>query len=167
MIIIKSIYANDISSSDKNEELKIFKYFLSYCDTINEKIIDKKEELKEKMKKEFFDSSFEEEVYSKLIFIVEKLNLFLQTQYEVGSKKIDIVILDKNNRVLLGIEVDGWKYHSKPEKVLEDIYRQQFLESRGYVIYRISEVEWKLNKEIVLGEINTILLQELNIENYY
>lgn len=167
MIIIKSIYANDISSSDKNEELKIFKYFLSYCDTINEKIIDKKEELKEKMKKEFFDSGFEEEVYSKLIFVVEKLNLFLQTQYEVGSKKIDIVILDKNNRVLLGIEVDGWKYHSKPEKVLEDIYRQHFLESRGYVIYRISEVEWKLNKEIVLGEINTILLQELNIENYY
>lgn len=162
MIIVKSIYANDIANSEKNEELKIFKYFLSYCDDIDSNISERRQELKEKMKKEFFDSGFEEEVYSNLIFIVEKLNLFLKTQYEVGSKKIDIVIIDGNNHVLLGIEVDGWKYHSKPEKILEDIYRQQFLESRGYIIYRISELEWKLNKEIVLSEINTILLQRIN-----
>ena len=37
--------------------------------------------------------------------------------------------------------------------MVEDIYRQQFLESRGYKIFRVLEFEWKYNRDLVLNEL--------------
>ncbi len=157
MIILKSLYAADINTaSTKNQNLILFKNFIEFLDN-NEKI---KKELYlnqiNKLNNEYynFDSDFEQEVFMYIKPMVQKKNLILDTQYEVGSKKIDIVIIDPNSQeVILGIEVDGWKYHSKPIKMVEDIYRQQFLESRGYKIFRVLEFEWKYNRDLVLNEL--------------
>jgi very-short-patch-repair endonuclease len=41
---------------------------------------------------------------------------------------------------MLGIEVDGYRYHSGFEKMIKDIERQKFIEAKGYPIYRITEI---------------------------
>ena len=66
----------------------------------------------------------------------------IETQFPVDSYRIDIALLDKEtNKFLLGIEVDGSKYHSSFEQKSRDKERQDYIESKGYKIIRISEFE--------------------------
>lgn len=150
MIAIKSLKASQINDTS-NENLLVFKKFILFLDEI-----DKINKIDEKFKTDdkSFDSGFEEEVYNFIKKDIYNRDLYLDTQYPVGSKKIDIVILDENKeKVLLGIEVDGWKYHKGSKKKFEDIERQRFLEARGYKIFRVLEYEWKFDKEWVKSSI--------------
>ncbi|MDE6429446.1 MAG: hypothetical protein K2K18_02980, partial [Malacoplasma sp.] len=143
MIILKSLSASEIANNT-NENLQVFKKFIAFLDNIA--MVNKANQV---IKNEnfIFDSSFEEEVFNELKPYVYQKNLKILTQFEVGNKKIDMVITNSNcEKVYLGIEVDGWKYHSGKIKVLEDFERQLFLESRGYPIFRVLEYEWKRNK---------------------
>lgn len=150
MIVIKSLKASDINDSN-NENLMVFKKFLLFLEQINKiKTID--QDFKTKTLP--FDSDFEKEVFDSLKEHVYDLGLKMLTQYEVGNKRIDIVITTKDySKVLLGIEVDGWKYHSSKIKKFEDIERQYFLEARGYKIFRVLEHEWNYNQELVIKSI--------------
>lgn len=148
MIIFKSIYANEISDSQKNKSINTFKSWLKYLE-MNEK--ERKESfnnLSGDKSLETFDSTFEEEVYDYFIKNIKtKGTFFIQTQYSVGSYRIDIVFIrERDNKFILGVEVDGYKYHSGYEKIMKDIERQRFLELKNYPIYRITELNWKLNK---------------------
>lgn len=73
----------------------------------------------------------------------------------------------------MGIEVDGWKYHSGTKKKIEDYERQQFLEARGYRIFRVLEHEFNYNKELVIKslfvEFNDALneIKKYNLNNQY
>lgn len=151
MIVIKSLSAGQVNDSP-NDNLMIFKKFLAFADNIEIEI--KKSLQADKLFNkdlQHFDSSFEEDVYDSIKNEILDMNLKLQTQYEVGNKKIDIVVLNQDeSKVLLGIEVDGWKYHSGTKKKIEDYERQQFLEARGYKIFRVLEHEYNYNKELVL-----------------
>lgn len=159
MIVIKSLYASDINvSTSKNINLITFRNYIEFLDN-NEKV--KAEMLKEKNKTRnhyIFDYEFEREVFNEIKRNVEKANYVIDTKYEVGSKNIDIVVINpEEQKVVLGIEIDGWKYHKNPLDMVEDIYRQQFIESRGYPIFRVLEFEWKYNKSQVLEELYKIL----------
>ena len=65
----------------------------------------------------------------------------VEVQYPVGSYKIDIALLDlTTNKYLLGIEIDGLRYHSTTKQKYHDLVRQNFIESKGYKIIRIPEL---------------------------
>ena len=150
MWVVKSIKSSDIKESG-NENLMVFKKFIGFVDSIE---LNKKVDQDFKTNEKIFDSNFEREVYDYIKLDVFDMGLKMLTQYEVGLKKIDIVITDSlKQKVLLGIEVDGWRYHSGKTKIYEDYERQLFLESRGYKIFRILESEWNMNKEFVKKEI--------------
>lgn len=160
MIVVKSIYSGDINvSNEKNINLVVFRNFIEFCDN-NLKVKKHLSNEKNKKKDDYlkFDSIFGKDVYLEIEPIISKRNFVVETKYEVGSKKIDIVVINpKTLEVVLGIEIDGWREHQKTIKMIEDIYNQQFLESRGYPIFRVLEFEWKYNKELVLKELYSIL----------
>lgn len=159
MIVVKSLKASDISDSP-NENLMVFKKFLLFLEQLNKNILVDKEFRTHDLK---FDSDFEKEVFDHIKNHVYDMRLKLLTQYDVGSKKIDIVVTTNDfDRVILGIEVDGWKYHSGKIKKLEDIERQYFLEARGYRIFRVLEHEWKYNKELVIKSLLMEISENLN-----
>lgn len=154
--IITSIKPEELFVDDlKNEGPKILKKYLEYCYAISNKdketakqilysFADEKRGLNNDIT---FDSDFENQVYDALV----AKGLIVDTQVGVGGYKIDLAIKDKsNNNYLLGIECDGKLYHSSLLARERDIYRQKYLESRGWKIYRIWSTNWwhNPNKEI-------------------
>lgn len=155
MYVIKSLYASDITSS-ANKETNIFKSFISYVDDIQNQIQnDNKIEFSEQLN---FDSNFEENVYNELSKKINKDKYKLITQFKVGKKRIDLAIYSINdNNVKLGIEINGSKYHSGIQKCLEDLDRKNFLESRGYNIFTITDYDWILKRDFVTKTIMELI----------
>ncbi|GAQ19284.1 helicase [Oceanobacillus picturae] len=87
-----------------------------------------------------FDSPFEEEVYEKLT----EIGYSVDTQVGMSGYRIDLAIVDPNDpsKYVLGIECDGAMYHSSPVARERDIYRQRFLEQKGWKIDRIWSRNW-------------------------
>lgn len=151
--IITSIKPEELFVDDlKNEGPKIFKKYLEYCYAISNKdketakqilysFADEKRGLNNDIT---FDSDFENQVYDALV----ARGLIVDTQVGVGGYKIDLALKDKKtNNYILGIECDGKLYHSSLLARERDIYRQKYLESRGWKIYRIWSTNWWHNPE--------------------
>ncbi len=151
MYVVKSIYGKDIPPSD-NENNNVFKYFLDYVDN---RAGTKVDHMTQNL---VFDSTFEQEVFQEIEKVIDSSKYLLSTQFPVGKKRIDIVLIDKETKLVkLGIEVDGLKYHSGLKKTMEDIDRQNFLEDLGYRIYRVLEIEWHKNKKGVIKSISKLI----------
>ena len=165
MIVVKSINFQNIKFGN-SKDYKIFKEWLEFLDMKykeKEKNYINKSQIKESYGET--ESNFEREVVDEICSKIKSLRkLKLIKQYLVGSKKIDIAIVDENNEFILGIEVDGYKYHKGYEKYLKDYSRQDFLEQKGYKIFRIKEIDWKLKKEFILKQIES-LIKKLDLKN--
>ena len=88
-------------------------------------------------------------------------NFIVHTQVGDSGYKIDLAIYDKSTLdYILGIECDGATYHSSPSARERDIYRQKFLEMKGWNIHRIWSKHWWENpdKEIdkIIKKVNRI-----------
>lgn len=123
-------YVKSVSDKDKEETRKIL-YSLDTIEKTDSQIIH-------------FDSPFEEEVYERLV----RAGLKVHTQVGSASYRIDMAIYDEEkSEYILGIECDGATYHSSKSARERDAYRQRFLESRGWTIYRIWSRDWWKNKD--------------------
>lgn len=91
-----------------------------------------------------YDSVFEEQVAEAL----RKRNYEVHTQIGFSGYRIDLAIVDPNkDQYILGIECDGAMYHSSKVARERDMYRQRFLESKGWAIHRIWSRNWWLSRE--------------------
>lgn len=147
MIVIKSIKSSEIViKNELNKDLTTFKNWIQFLELNDEEkreysLIDHNDAIKNA------ESSFEYEVISWLKTLSFNRELKIETQYPIGSYRIDIALIDKlTNKYLLGIEVDGFKYHSTLRQRYNDLVRQNFIESKGYKILRISELLWKTDR---------------------
>jgi very-short-patch-repair endonuclease len=100
-------------------------------------------------------SPLEEEILSEL----QKLNYDVHTQVGQSGFLIDLAIIDPKNpsRYLLGIECDGAMYHSSVSARERDVFRQKFLENRGWKIYRIWSSNWWANKQREMAKLQNYL----------
>ena len=97
------------------------------------------------------ESNFEEEVLRWLSQQKFPRNMKISLQYPIGSYKIDLALLDsQTNKYILGIEVDGFRYHSTTRQRYNDLVRQNFIESKGYKLIRVSELLWRTDKTKLL-----------------
>ncbi|WP_168380649.1 AAA domain-containing protein [Mycoplasma todarodis] len=158
MVVFKSIKPEEVNLSGNNDSMRIFKEWLVYLEL--QKSNRRTYLLDSNKESEQFDSEFEEDVYDYLINNLEiPKSCFIETQFSIGSYKVDIVIKDsETGEFKLGIEVDGYRYHSGFEKMTKDIERQRFIEAKGYPIYRITELNWKTSKDIEVENIKTIIV---------
>ena len=74
----------------------------------------------------------------------------------MSGYRIDLAITHPNDssRYILGIECDGAMYHSSANAKESDVYRQKFLESRGWTIERIWSRNWWKNPSAEIERID-------------
>jgi very-short-patch-repair endonuclease len=99
-----------------------------------------------------FDSPFEEQVCRQL----RNLGYEVTTQVGMSGYRIDMAIVhpQDSSRYILGIECDGAMYHSSANAKERDVYRQRFLESRGWNIERIWSRNWWKNSSAEVERID-------------
>lgn len=109
-----------------------------------------------------FDSPFEEQVYSQL----RNLGYEVATQVGMSGYRIDLAIVHPHDssRYILGIECDGAMYHSSANAKERDVYRQKFLESRGWTIDRIWSRNWWKNSSAEIERMDQKVKELLRVE---
>ena len=94
------------------------------------------------------DRQLENLVYDELI------KLGYQVDCYVGNSdyRIDLAVIDPDDsrKYILAIETDGRSFHSAKSAIERDVNRQEFLETKGWVVERIWSRNWwrDPNKEI-------------------
>ncbi len=121
-----------VHSIDSNRDLKVGdlrKGLLDYCKNYK----SRKVELEKNILKA--ESEFEKRVMKHLIDRGYKV----VPQWEVGSYRIDMVVMDNNKKIAL--ECDGERWHGE-DKLEEDMNRQSILERLGWRFIRIRGSEF-------------------------
>lgn len=175
--LVTSIEPNELSvDSTKNDGPKFLKSYMEYAKAVSyvrkdeiEAILTKLNEHQHTKKQDgplIFDSPFEEQVYTALT----NLDYKVDTQVGMSGYRIDQAIVHPNHpeKYILGIECDGAMYHSSPSAKERDVYRQRFLETKGWNITRIWSRNWWKNSSAEIEKIDQLvkkLVREENIKN--
>ena len=149
--VVSSIEPHELNvSSAKNDGPKFLKSYMEYAQAVSKIQKDKAEAVLSDLNEEMntkrqehdlsFDSPFESQVYEHLTNIGYKVD----TQVGMSGYRIDLAIAHPQSpqKYILGIECDGAMYHSAPSAKERDVYRQRFLESKGWKIARIWSRNW-------------------------
>ena len=167
VIIFSSIEPDELDvSTAKNEGPRYLKWYLEYAKAVGDvRTGDSKQILEELNGGPLvrtpggrvlnFDSHFEEQVHEAL----EKEGLLVDTQVGASGYRIDLAIKHPRNkdRYVLGVECDGESFHSARSVRERDVYRQAFLESRGWKIARIWSRNWWRNSKQQIARIVDIV----------
>ncbi|MCM3587350.1 AAA domain-containing protein [Mesobacillus maritimus] len=172
--IVTSIEPNELSvDSTKNDGPKFLKSYLEYSKAVSQVKKDEIEAVLSKLnqnqntKKQDgplqFDSPFEEQVYNALTNLGYKVD----TQVGMSGYRIDQAIVHPNHpeKYILGIECDGAMYHSSPSAKERDVYRQRFLETKGWKITRIWSRNWWKNSSAEIEKIDQLVKKLMKEEN--
>ena len=141
----------------KNAGPKIFKSYLKYVRAVSNK---------KKKEAEFILDSFKPTLPQSQEVVVEnnlekyikddliKLGYDVETNLGNTNYKLSLAVYDaKLDRYLLGIECDYSAFKSSDSILERDVYRNKFLESRGWKIMRVWSRDWWLNKNKVISNI--------------
>src|SRR5699024_7181897 len=164
--LVSSIEPHELNvAGTKHEGPKLLKSYLEYAQAVSHLNKEKIESVLSDMNEEMnmkrqdsggnFDSPFEEEVYEKLTDIGYKVDI----QVGMSGYRIDMAVIhpDQPHRYILGIECDGAMYHSAPSARERDVYRQRFLESKGWTITRIWSRNWWKDAAVEIERIDQML----------
>ena len=149
--VVSSIEPLELSvSAVKNDGPKFLKSYMEYAQAVSgiqtetaEAVLSMlNEEMNTKCQEDdlVFDSPFEEQVHEQLTNAGCKVD----TQVGMSGYRIDLAVVHPDNpqKYILGVECDGAMYHSAPSAKERDVYRQRFLESKGWTITRIWSRNW-------------------------
>jgi very-short-patch-repair endonuclease/DNA polymerase III delta prime subunit len=166
IIVISSIEPEELNVANVSQVgPKLFKSYLKYVrgvaklqkEQIEEVIREVNEEVHTHVKSNevYFESPFEEQVYQQL----KSLGYEVVTQVGMSGYRIDMAIVhpEDSSRFILGIECDGAMYHSSKNAKERDVYRQKFLESRGWTIERIWSRNWWRNPSVEIERIDQVV----------
>ncbi len=158
MIIVKSFFANDTISTS-NTDLNVFIKFIEWCDKVNSEqtIIDFIKNQKNSDYK-YLQNDFEIEISQLLFSLINHDKFKIVTKLNIGTYKLDICIINKKtDDVVLGILCDSISYTNSLKRMVENLDSQKLLEDRGYPIFRITLIEWKLKNELIINELQNII----------
>ena len=169
--VVTSIEPESLNvETTKNEGPKLLKKFLQYSRAVSEKNTDMVKTIlrdiciiqnnKVASLSDSFESPFEEKVCNAL----REKGLEVHTQIGDSGYRIDLGIYSiTEEKYILGIECDGAMYHSSKNARERDIYRQKFLEMKGWTIHRIWSKDWWRNPNL---EVSKILNVINNLKSY-
>lgn len=139
MEVFTSIRSDQVTPSTNPDALgrQHLKWFLHYCES---RILP---ESGTRTGREA-DSPFEVEVKE----VLRQAGYMVEHQVGVAGYFVDLGIVDPRDpsRFALGIECDGWTYHSTASARDRDVQRQRILEERGWSIHRIWSTDWFQNR---------------------
>lgn len=176
IIIVTSILPSDlrrITDEDENRNLgsKLFKKYLEYAYYCGKNLPEEAQEILKKLPgianaslyekdagQKDFDSPFEEQVHNELINQIKNFEIHKQVK-SIGYH-IDLAVWDNQvQQYILGIECDGYYWHSQLKDIERDIYRQQLLEKKGWKIIRLLSRDWCRDKEKEIERVKKALSQ--------
>lgn len=137
---------------------KLFRTYLTYARAVSN---GNSEEVKTILESLSSSSSLSNEYSHGLLPIEAQIQEKLQkagyvTELNLGNSdsKISVAVYDKKkDRYLLGIETDRTVIESSPNVLERDIFRNLFLESKGWKIYRVWSRDWWHNPTQVINNI--------------
>ena len=174
IIVVSSIEPEELNVA-KTEQMgpKLLKSYLKYARAVSNAGFDQikavVQEINENVdthvqdKELHFDSPFEEQVYSQL----RNLGYEVTTQVGMSGYRIDLAVIhpQDSSRYILGIECDGAMYHSSTNAKERDVYRQNYLESRGWTIERIWSRNWWKNPSAEIERMDQRIKELLKAED--
>jgi superfamily I DNA and/or RNA helicase len=162
IIIVSSIEPDELKTDTaKNNGPRRFKDYLRYAKFISDGRNDDIKNILDNLNPGFtrndnsngkiaqnsmiFESSFEDIVHNKL----STLGYEVVSQVGYSGYRIDLAIVhpDDPSKYILGIECDGAMFHSAKSTRERDVMRQEFLQSRGWIIERIWSTNWWRNPQ--------------------
>lgn len=165
-IVVSSIEPEELEvANSKSNGPRLFKDYLKYARAVSSGHIERVQEVIQDVNELGnttvstsalqFDSPFEEQVYKQL----KNLGYEVQTQVGMSGYRIDLAVIHPKDpsQYILGIECDGAMYHSSKNAKERDIYRQKFLESRGWTIERIWSRNWWKNQSAEIERIDQVI----------
>jgi hypothetical protein len=158
IIIVKSFMGSDLSINESNNGPRFFKKYLQYADMLNEdnieganNILSSLVENSDKSIVVAHDTPIEDEVSEKLKEFIDTNKYEIRRNIPLGSFQIDVGVYDRESGdYILGIECVGPKYNYTPSQICNDVYRQNYMNVRGWQLYRIWATDWwrNYNKEM-------------------
>lgn len=148
--VVTSIFPAELVVDDlTNNGPKIFRKYLEYAWAVS----NKDKQMTELILNSFVDNKDKQEQIN-VEFVgrvkeeLENKGLKVDCYVGVGDYKIDIAIKDQtNSKYILGIECNGDIYHSCTNTRERDIFKQKYLNVRGWNTYRLYASNWWHNKE--------------------
>jgi len=165
--IVKSFMGNDLNINEDNSGPSYFKKYLRYADYLNENneegangVLNSLCEVDDvKVNNDF--NFITNEVYTTLNNVLDNNKYLIKRNVVVGSFNFDIVVYDKESSdYLFAIEVSGTKYHSSPSEVSNDIYRDYYLENRGWKIYKLWLSDWMIDSDNEIEKLKSYIVNE-------
>ncbi len=143
IVLIKSFMGKDLSVNSDNEGPKVFKEYLTYCDSIDGASEDS------------IDNFSLDMEYTEITDVIEKVfsEYYIDYQENIGSFVFDAVIKDSHDNPLVCLMI----LDSSKADFQDLIARYIYLKSRGWKIYVIFDVAWIVNRKDVLKNINKII----------
>lgn len=140
LLLVTSLRGTDIDlNRAKSRGAKFLKFYLNYAEFGPDEKVDEINDFA------ISESPFEDDVYNELI----KLGYTVKKQVGSSGYRIDLAIVNPRvpSNYILAIECDGATYHSSKSARDRDRLRQDVLEARGWVVYRIWSTDWIKNKQ--------------------
>lgn len=156
--VITSIEPEElVVEGTKNAGPKIFKSYLKYVRAVSNKKNKETQFILDSFKPSLPQAQADEVVNQLEYEIKEalvKLGYSVETNLGNTDYKLSLAVYDKTkDRYLLGIECDYAAFKSSDSILERDVYRNKFLESRGWSIMRVWSRDWWMNKEKVINSI--------------
>lgn len=163
--VVKSIKAFQLKVNENNKGAFYLRKYLEYCEYISNKDYKNANILLNslnsfKINERKIDN--EDKVYANQIYETLKkkyVNKFIiKKNIKVGQYLIDFALYEiETNKYKLGIRLDGYSYNNTIDQNEKNFYLQQYLEQRGWKIYRLILTNYELNFEKELLNIDKIL----------
>lgn len=157
IIFIKSMQSSWITNLD-NANIKVLHDYIQYIEQLqtDNEILNKLLKHISAIYNE--DNNLINEIKTELL---NNSNLILEENQYIGTNKIDGVIKDKEtNEVKLLLIFDDQekikKHFNDKISLITDIDRQKYYEDRNYRTIRINEIEWLINKNIIIEKIKQL-----------
>ncbi|MBN4089260.1 DEAD/DEAH box helicase [Mycoplasma enhydrae] len=167
VMVVKSIYAEDIEISEKSTaDMIMFRDWLKFLDLSLEQqknyLDETNDFLATRIQAIPEDLKFKVDVIDDLKkLIVNKPDFRFELNYSVGTKTIDIVLINKiNKKMVQGFILDNFAYKNDYQKYLVFMDSIKFLESKEYPIIYVSEIEWPINKDKIFNYLRMIIEEE-------
>ena len=162
MIIIKSIKAEDINNPSGSEDINVFKEWLKFLDFTEEQkknyitrvASTSKPSILEIAKNKLLDS-FIDGVKKGLD---NSAGVEVIKNFSIGTMKIDVAIIDKfTQNFIQGFLIDNFSYFKSYEDYVVDRDLKNFLLIKKYPVIKINEMNWIINKNQIIHNINLII----------
>lgn len=164
MIVIKSIYAKDINLANASEDLIIFRDWLNFLDlnTKDQRNYINVESIERTLTETLYiknNGPLVNDIFETIFQKIDSLKYEIHKNYTIGTKTIDLAILNKNTKqVLLAIFADNYYYYESYYNYVNDKDQINFIRTKHYPIKVIRKIDWALNKSNLIEEIKNELI---------